>query len=153
MRPARIALNGVTVMSGRRQRADKHLRVVGERGGDPAELPRGERPANPPPAETSRFIGRERELAEAQDLLAGTRLLPLTGAGGCGKTRLALRLARTAGATGFPNGVWWVALASLSDPRLVGQVVAKAIGVREAPGRSLVEFVAERLGAEEALLV
>jgi predicted ATPase/DNA-binding CsgD family transcriptional regulator len=140
-------------MSGRRQRADNHLRVVGERRGDPAGLPRVEPPPNNLPAETSSFIGRERELAEARDLLAGTRLLTLIGAGGCGKTRLALRLARTAAATGFQDGIWWVALASLSDSRLVPQAVARAIGVREAPGRSLVELVAERIGAEEALLV
>ena len=136
-------------MSGRRQRSDDHLRVVGERGGDPAGLPRVEPTPNNLPAETSSFIGRERELAEARVLLAGTRLLTLTGAGGGGKTRLALRLARTAAATGFPDGVWWVALASLSDPDLVPQAVAKAIEVREAP----VELLAERLGAEEALLV
>jgi predicted ATPase/DNA-binding CsgD family transcriptional regulator len=140
-------------MSGRRQRADNHLRVVGERRGDPAGLPRVKSPPNNLPAETSSFIGRVRELAEARDLLTRTRQLTLIGAGGGGKTRLALKLARTAAATGFPDGVWWVTLASLSDPRLVPQAVAKAIGVREAPGRSLVELVAERLGAEEALLV
>ena len=70
------------------------------------------------PSETSSFVGRERELPEVGGLLAETRLLTLTGPGGCGKTRLALRVARGA-EEDFGQGVWWVDLAPLSDPDLV----------------------------------
>jgi non-specific serine/threonine protein kinase len=79
-------------------------------------------------------------------------LLTLTGPGGCGKTRLALRVARDA-AEEFGNGVWWVDLASVSDPDLVAQAVARMMGVREVPGRSFLRLLIEHLESGEALLV
>src|SRR5918994_7250583 len=92
---------------------------------------------NLPPERTS-FIGRERERLEVKRLLAMTRLLTLTGAGGCGKTRLALKVARDlVGA--YADGVWLVDLAPLSEAGLVPQAVAQALGVREQPGRALLE--------------
>jgi non-specific serine/threonine protein kinase len=97
-------------------------------------------------------VGREREVAEVKDRLTDTRLLTLTGSGGCGKTRLALAVASEL-ADGFEGGAWWVALASLSDPDLVPQAVASALGVRETPGRSLTEVLRERLETEDLLLV
>jgi predicted ATPase len=67
-----------------------------------------------------------------------TRLLTLTGAGGCGKTRLALEVARSlVGA--YPDGVWLVELASLSEGALVAQAVAAALGVQEQPDSSLTD--------------
>jgi AAA domain-containing protein len=104
------------------------------------------------PVETSTFVGRERELSEARELLAETRLLTLTGPGGCGKTRLALRMAREA-AGEFGNGVWWVDLTSVSDPDLVAQAVARVMGVREVPGRPLLGLLIEHLESGETLLV
>jgi predicted ATPase/DNA-binding CsgD family transcriptional regulator len=104
------------------------------------------------PSETSSFVGRDRELSEIRELLVETRLLTLTGPGGCGKTRLALRVAREA-AGEFGNAVWWVDLASLSDPDLVTQAVARVMGVREVPGRSLLGLLIEHLESGEALLV
>ncbi|MEW6637706.1 MAG: AAA family ATPase, partial [Actinomycetota bacterium] len=104
------------------------------------------------PAEISSFVGRERELSALKELLAGVRLLTLTGPGGCGKTRLALRAAREV-AEEFERGVWWVELASLSGPEMVAQAAAGAAGVREVPGRSLIRLLAERLGEDRALLV
>src|SRR3712207_5319967 len=72
------------------------------------------------PLHPSSFIGREKELAEVKRLLEHNRLLTLTGAGGCGKTRLALAAAEEL-VEGFEDGVWLVELASLSDPDLVPQ--------------------------------
>jgi hypothetical protein len=72
------------------------------------------------PLELSSFIGREREVVELRGLVGKTRLLTLTGPGGCGKTRLALAVAFEA-AGSFENGARWAGLAPLSDPDLVPQ--------------------------------
>src|SRR5215217_7351837 len=111
----------------------------------------GPRRHNLPLARTS-FVGRERETLEVKRLLAMTKLLTLTGAAGCGKTRLALNVARDlAGA--YPEGVWLVELAPLSEPELVPQAVAQALKVREQPNRPLVETLEDALGARKILLV
>jgi predicted ATPase/DNA-binding SARP family transcriptional activator len=81
------------------------------------------------PSELTPFIGRATELRELERLLGSTRLLTLTGAGGSGKTRLALELAERAGAAG--TGVAWVELAALEDASLIPQQVAYALGVRD----------------------
>jgi predicted ATPase/DNA-binding SARP family transcriptional activator len=106
---------------------------------------------NLPLARTS-FIGREREALEVKRLLAMTRLLTLTGAGGSGKTRLALKVASDlAGA--YPDGVWLVGLASLPEEELVPQAVASALGVRGQPDRPLLETLSDHLGSKKVLLV
>ena len=106
---------------------------------------------NLPLARTS-FIGRERETLEVKRLLSMTRLLTLTGVGGSGKTRLALEVAKDlVGA--YPDGAWLVELASLSDPALVSQAVARALKVREQPGRPLLETLEDTLRAKKMLLV
>src|SRR2546430_1510533 len=89
----------------------------------------------PPPAQLTSFIGRERETATVRELLQGTRLLTLTGAGGSGKTRLALEVAGRLGSH-YPDGVAWVELAPLSNPELVPHHVADALGVRRDGIRS-----------------
>ncbi|MFC7568795.1 hypothetical protein ACFQU9_37225 [Actinomadura namibiensis] len=87
------------------------------------------------PAETTRFVGRERDTAELAALLPAERLVTLTGVGGIGKTRLARQVA--AGTLGaFEDGVWLVPLADVHDPALVPQAVAAVLGVAEEPGRS-----------------
>jgi predicted ATPase/DNA-binding SARP family transcriptional activator len=104
------------------------------------------------PLERTSFVGREHETLEVKRLLAMTRLLTLTGAGGCGKTRLALKVARDlVGA--YSDGVWLVELAALSDPALVPQAVAKALGVNEQPNRPLVETLEDALRSRKTLLV
>src|SRR5262249_2794668 len=104
------------------------------------------------PLPLTSFVGRGRELAEVGRLLAAERLVTLTGAGGVGKTRLALRAAAD-GLDRFPDGVWLVDLAPLADGALVPQAVAAAVGVREAPGRPLVATVTDALRPRRLLLV
>ena len=104
------------------------------------------------PRQLTSFIGREREIAEIKDVLAGTFLLTLTGAGGSGKTRLALQSAAEL-LDQYPDGVWWVALAPLSEPALVPHTLASALGVREQPGRSLMDTVLDYLRPKTLLLL
>ena len=98
-------------------------------------------PNNLPPPLT-RFIGRETEIAAIEALLSRTRILTLIGAGGCGKTRLGLQVAANA-LEQFPDGVWFLELASLTDPALVLQTLAIALGVKEEPRRPLIQTVTE----------
>jgi predicted ATPase/transcriptional regulator with XRE-family HTH domain len=104
------------------------------------------------PAPLTSFVGREWEMAEVARLLATTRLLTLTGAGGVGKTRLALEAAAAA-LPAYPDGAWLVEFGAMADPALVPQAVAVALGVREAPGRSLAETLVEHLRRRSMLLV
>jgi predicted ATPase len=110
-----------------------------------------QRPNNLPIQPTS-FVGRDRELAQTKALLTTTQLLTLTGAGGCGKTRLALQIASDL-LDGFPDGVWLVDLAPLSDPSLVVQAVALALDVREVPGRPILTTLLEVLRSRTVLLL
>lgn len=112
-------------------------------------------PETPPhnlPAETSSFIGRDREIAALQQLLSTARLVTLTGPGGSGKTRLALRVA-TQVIDRFPDGVWWIELAALVDETLVPQAIANAFGLREVPGQPLIETLIAHLRPKELLMV
>ncbi len=104
------------------------------------------------PLQVTTFFGREAELAQLQQRLAEHRLVTLTGSGGVGKTRLSVRLAEEV-LTHFADGVWFVALASLSDPALVPQQAAAALGVRDEPGRPIVETLAAFLRDRQLLLV
>ena len=105
------------------------------------------------PVPASSFVGRERELEELAALVQdGVRLLTLTGPGGSGKTRLALAAVAEA-ANAFPDGVWWVPLASIRDPGLILSSVALALGVPEQAGRGLEETLIDVLSAGRALLL
>ena len=104
------------------------------------------------PAQRSSFVGRERETLEVKRELATTRLLTLTGAGGSGKTRLALEVAR--GLVGaYPDGVWLVGLAPLAEGALVPKAVAEALKVPERPAEPLADTLAEVLRDRRLLLV
>ncbi len=100
------------------------------------------------------FVGREEELARARDQLGGTRMLTLTGAGGAGKTRLALEVATQLALEGtYPGGVWLVEFAALVDARLVLQTVAAALGLREEAARPLIGTLVAALGQRPSLLI
>jgi len=104
------------------------------------------------PRDLTSFIGRERELARIRSSLRSASLLTLTGAGGCGKTRLALRTGREI-LPETPDGVWLAALASITDPGRVPAAVASALGLREVPGQALSKVIAERIGDRKLLLI
>ena len=104
------------------------------------------------PAQRSSFVGREREMLELGQALAKTRLLTLTGAGGSGKTRLALEIARDL-IEAYPDGVWLVELAPLSEEVLVPKAVAEALGVPERPQEPLTDTLADVLGSKQLLLI
>jgi hypothetical protein len=104
------------------------------------------------PLQLTSFVGRAREVAELTASLTTGRLVVLTGAGGTGKTRLALRAAED-DAIRWPDGLGWVPLASLTDQALVGTAIAHGLGVRPPPGRSAMEAVTDRLAHSRVLLV
>jgi len=104
------------------------------------------------PQQATSFIGREKELSELQRLLAKTRLLTLTGSGGCGKTRLGLQLAADS-LEQYPDGAWLVELAPLTDPGLVPQTVAAVLGLKEVPGKPIVQTLTEYLKDRRLLLL
>jgi predicted ATPase/DNA-binding CsgD family transcriptional regulator/class 3 adenylate cyclase len=104
------------------------------------------------PVQLTSFVGRERDIADIRQLLTRTRLLTLTGAGGCGKTRLALQVAAEL-VEDYPDGVWLVELASLSDGPLVPQTIATILGVPEQSDRPLAETLAGYLRSKSLLLV
>jgi len=104
------------------------------------------------PAQVSSFIGREAELAAVRALAGGSRLVTLTGAGGAGKTRLGLQVA--AGLLDeIRDGVWFADLAPLGEPDLVAATVADVLGVRQEPGRPVLDTVVAAVGGRSLLVL
>lgn len=104
------------------------------------------------PIQLTTFVGREDEIAELKAVLDTNRLVTLTGAGGVGKTRLALQVGAEL-LDELPDGAWLVDLSPLSDPDVVPAAVAEALGVREQPGRDITHTLADQLVAKRLLIV
>ncbi len=104
------------------------------------------------PQQLASFIGRDKEIEQLRTLMSRSRLVTLTGSGGCGKTRLALQVAAEA-LEQFPDGIWLAEFAALPDPALVPQTVADVLGVEEEPGRPVPQTLAEQLKDKQLLLV
>jgi predicted ATPase/DNA-binding SARP family transcriptional activator/DNA-binding CsgD family transcriptional regulator len=104
------------------------------------------------PASRTSFVGREHEMVEIKRHMVMTRLLTLTGAGGSGKTRLALEVARElVGA--YPDGVWLAELSSLSDGEFIAHSVADAVGVPGQPDRPISDTLVDALRTKKMLLI
>ncbi|PZS00436.1 MAG: hypothetical protein DLM69_06415, partial [Candidatus Chloroheliales bacterium] len=106
------------------------------------------------PLQATPFIGREREIAAVLDLLRQphTRLLTLTGPGGTGKTRLSIEVARLA-LTDCPDGVFFVALESITDANLVIPTIAQTLDLHQGGGQSLLDTLKDYLSGKQMLLV
>ena len=104
------------------------------------------------PVQLTGFVGRETELASVRQLLTQTRLLTLLGPGGTGKTRLSLQAAADL-VDQFPDGVWFVELAPLTDPDRIVERVAATLNVQEQPGRPLLDTLTNYLRRKELLLL
>ena len=104
------------------------------------------------PLQLTSFIGRERELAEVKSLLRSNRLLTLLGVGGIGKTRLSLQAAADV-MDDYPDGVWFVELAPVTDDRLVPQALASVLGVKEEAGRPVVEALVKHVSDRQLLII
>jgi predicted ATPase/transcriptional regulator with XRE-family HTH domain len=104
------------------------------------------------PAQLSAFIGRDRELAAVRALVESSRLVTLTGAGGCGKTRLGLQVA--AGLSGSSgDGVWLVELAAVTDENAVAPAISAALRLTAQPGRPALEALLDALAPQDVLIV
>ena len=104
------------------------------------------------PVQLTSFIGRERELAEVEQLVSASRLVTFTGAGGCGKTRLAIQVANNI-KDRFEDGVWLVDFMPLSEPGLVPQHVAQTLGLRPTPNQPLNESLLNFARPKQMLLI
>ena len=123
----------------------RELAAIRDRFSDKPVMAIETRPNNLPIQRTG-FVGREKEVNAAQELLQrqDVRLLTVTGPGGIGKTRLALQVAGGLGER-FPGGIHFVPLSPLNDPSLVASVIVQTLGIREAGGQSPLEILHEKL--------
>jgi predicted ATPase len=104
------------------------------------------------PAQLTSIIGREREITEAQELFASTRILTFIGPGGTGKTRLCLQVAAEQ-ISEFKDGVWLIELAQLADPTYILSAIASTFNVRELQGARLIDTLTDYLRGKQLLLI
>jgi predicted ATPase/DNA-binding XRE family transcriptional regulator len=115
-------------------------------------IPQANKPKTNLPASLSSFIGREIEQADAIKLMHKHRLVTLTGSGGVGKTRFAIKIGGQL-LENYPHGVWLIELASLNDPSLLPQVASTLFGLRTQAGISYMDLLISFLQAKSALLI
>jgi predicted ATPase/class 3 adenylate cyclase/DNA-binding CsgD family transcriptional regulator len=104
------------------------------------------------PVQLTSFVGRDTEIVEVRDILAENRLVTLTGAGGVGKTRLAVQVAACVSGT-YADGTWYVDLAPITNPDLLPVTAARALGLPDQPGRSPRNSLLQFIGSRQMLLV
>jgi predicted ATPase/DNA-binding SARP family transcriptional activator/DNA-binding CsgD family transcriptional regulator len=124
----------------------------GHTGADATVTTEIRHPSSNLPHMLSSFVGRRRAVETVRRLLGRARLVTLTGPGGIGKTRLAVAVAAVAQPR-YPDGVWWVELAALTDPRLLPQEVARALDVQSEAARPIESTLADFLRSRRALLL
>jgi len=151
LRDTALADDGLRAVKDFDEPARLHRLVVPGAADDARALRTTDVPSNLP-GEVTAFVGRASELERLQGLLAGSRVLTLSGPGGSGKTRLALALANQVRGS-FPHGVWFVDLASVRDPALVEASIAAAIGVKESADVAVTDALRTHLRERISLLV
>ncbi len=104
------------------------------------------------PAQLTSFVGREAEMGDVREIVGCNKLVTLTGAGGVGKTRLAMQVAAMV-ASNYADGAWYVDLAPLTDPELVPATAARALGLPDQPGRSPVKSTLQFIGDRQMLVL
>ena len=105
------------------------------------------------PAQLTSFVGRQTEMEGIREALADNRLVTLTGAGGAGKTRLAIQIAAALEATDYADGVWYVDLAPLTDPDVVPVTVARALGLHDQPGQPTMDVLRRFIRDRQMLIL
>ncbi|HEX5809807.1 MAG TPA: BTAD domain-containing putative transcriptional regulator, partial [Anaerolineales bacterium] len=129
------------------RRGDFKIAVLEKKASDPKAPPKHNLPVH-----LTTFIGREKEREEISRLVARHRLVTLTGAGGIGKTRLALQIGHSL-LSSYPDGVWFIPLETLTDEELVPQVLASYFDLEEGPGRSVLDRLVDALRSKNLLLL
>jgi predicted ATPase/class 3 adenylate cyclase/DNA-binding CsgD family transcriptional regulator len=109
-------------------------------------------PSHNLPTQLTSFVGRQAEMTELRQLVAGNRLVTLTGAGGAGKTRLAIEVTAQL-TTEFGDGVWYVDLAPITNPVVAPVCVARTLGLPDQPGRSTMDLLMRFFGEKKMLLL
>jgi len=103
------------------------------------------------PISTTSFIGREKEIKEVKELFHKSRLITLTGAGGCGKTRLAREIASTL-IEEYKDGVWFVNLSPIADPDFVAKTIAEVLSIKEEPDKLIIDTTIDKIKDKSLLL-
>jgi non-specific serine/threonine protein kinase len=132
----------------------KKTEDIGELIEHQTETPKNEenKPLHNLPVQLTTFIGREKETSELYALVENNRLITITGAGGCGKTRISLQIAREY-LDKFSDGVWFVDLAPLEDPGLLPQELANSLSITEEPGKPIASTLKEQIREKHCMLL